>query len=133
MKPSKPLFILPYAPGAVKLTLEQAQLLFTDQEIAQGKQQGALNTVGEWQLPVSYVALCCSNTFNRDTFPVEHGPLHVFGKRTLSKVKQSGYQLEGRVKVNGTERRGFTSSQLFELPGGRLIDAAIIHAVGAAQ
>ena len=39
--------------------------------------------------------------------------------------------LEGRVKVNGKAYRGFTSSQLFELPDGKLINAATIHACGA--
>ncbi len=129
----KPLFVLPYTPGAVKLTEEQARLLFTDKEIEAGEQRGAMKTFSQWQIPLSFTALCTSNTFNRETYPVEHGPLHVYGKRTLSRPVQSGYQLEGKVSIGGKKYRGFTSNQLFELPNGKLIDAATIHAVNAAQ
>lgn len=125
--------VLPYESGAVKLSDEQARALFSEAEIAAGEQRGNVRTVGPWQLPVSYTALCTSNTFNRDVYPVEHGPLHVYGRRTLSRVRQSGYELEGRVSVGGRQYRGFTSSQLFELPGGKLISAATIHACGAAK
>lgn len=134
MTPRKTLlFIAPYSPGAIKLTEDQAKLLFTDAEIAAGVQRGNLASVGPWQIARSYQALCTSNTFNRDKYPVEHGPLHVYGKRTLTKVRESGYALEGRVSVGGKSYRGFTSSQLFELPDGRLISVATIHAVDAAR
>lgn len=123
--------ILTYTPGAVKLTAEQAKQLFSDTDIAAGEQQGHIETHGPWERPASYTALCTSNEWNREVFPHEHGPLHVYGKRTLTRPVQSGYQLEGRVKVNGKSYRGFTSSQLFELPDGKLIDVATIHAVGA--
>lgn len=125
--------ILPYKAGAIPLTREQAEQLFTPDEIAKGEQRGTVKTVGPWQLPVSYTALCTSNTFGDGGYPVEHGPLHVYGKRTLSKVRQSGHELEGRISINGKQCRGFTSSQLFELPNGKLINAATIHAVGAAK
>jgi len=128
----KPLFILEYG-SAVKLTDEQARALFTAAELEAGKQEGRTVCHGPWQLVSSYTALCTSNTFNRDVYPVEHGPLHVYGKRTLSRPRESGYQLEGTVSVGGRKLRGFTSSQLFELPGGKLISAATIHACGAAE
>ncbi len=129
----KALMVLQYTPGAIKLTEAQARLLFTDTDIEKGEQRGETKSIGPWQIPVTYQALCTSNIFYRDTYPVEHGPLHVYGKRVLFDLKASGYQLEGRVKVNGVSRRGFTSTQLFELPNGKLIDAAIIHACGAAE
>lgn len=127
------LFVLPYQAGAYKITQEQAELLFTSDEIAKGEQRGNARCVGPWQICAAYTALCTSNTFNRDAFPIEHGPLHVYGKRTLTSVRQSGYELEGRVSVGGRKMRGFTSSQLFELPGGKLINAATIHACEAAN
>jgi hypothetical protein len=92
-----------------------------------------MKTFGPWQIPLSYTALCTSNTFNQDVYPVEHGPLHVYGKRTLSRPRETGYQLEGAVSIGGRKLRGFTSSQLFELPNGKLISAATIHACGAAE
>lgn len=125
--------VLPYQSGAIALTQEQAEALFTPDEIEKGEQRGHVKTIGPWQLPVSFTALCTSNTFGRDTYPVEHGPLHVYGKRTMTSVRQSGYELEGRVSVNGKKHRAFTSSQLFELPNGKLISVATIHAVGAAS
>lgn len=124
------LFVLPYTPGAIKLSTEQAKQLFSDTEIAAGECRGEMHTSGPWQLPRSYKALCTSNTFGRDEFPIAHGPLHVYGKRTLTSARQSGYELEGKVIIGGRKYRGFTSSQLFELPSGKLINAAIIHACG---
>lgn len=136
MQPPKngnPLFILPYTPGAVKISDQQARLLFTDKDLEKCERKGELKTKGHWQIPVSYTALCTSNTFNREVYPVEHGPLHVYGYRTLTNVEQSGYKLEGKVTISGKKYRGFTSSQLFELPNGKLINVATIHAVGAAE
>jgi hypothetical protein len=129
----KAIMVLPYTPGAVRVTEEQAKLLFTADVISKGEQRGEIKTVGPWGLPVSFKALCTSNTFNRDVYPVEHGPLHVYGVRTLTNVRQSGYELEGRVSVGGKQYRGFTSSQLFELPDGKLVNMATIHAVDAAD
>jgi len=51
-----------------------------------------------------------------------------YGKRTLTNLRESGHQFEGQVSVNGRKVRGFTSSQLFELPDGKLINVATIHA-----
>lgn len=131
----KPLFILPYEPGAVKLTLEQARLIFSEAEIQAGHQNANIQHVGPWNVPFAYTALCTSNTWAPDvsTYLARRGPLHVYGKRTLTRPQQSGYQLEGRVSIGGKRYRAFTSSQLFELPDGRLIDAATIHACGAAS
>jgi hypothetical protein len=51
-----------------------------------------------------------------------------YGFRTLTGIRQGGYELEGRVSIGGRKYAAFTSSQLFELPDGRLIDIATIHA-----
>jgi len=125
---AKPL-VIPYKTGATPLNKEQADALFTqDQQATCSDIRGKLKHRGPWQIPISFKALCVAQSFNREVFPVEHGPLHIFGKRTLQKVKHSGYELEGKVKINGKYVRGFTSSQLFELPNKRLINVAIIHA-----
>jgi hypothetical protein len=128
---NKPLFVLDYKPGAVVLTEQQARLLFTDSEIEKGEARGEMSTVGMWQLPVRYRAVCTSNSFDRESFPIGHGPLNVYGKRCLVDIRQAGFEIEGRVTVNGKKHRGFSSSQLFELPSGKLISCAIIHAVDA--
>lgn len=80
-----------------------------------GEVRGDLRTFGPWALPVSYRALAVDCD------------CRVYGVRTLSRVRESGYALEGRVKVNGRSYRGFTSSQLFQRPDGSLVDVAVIH------
>ena len=50
----------------------------------------------------------------------------IYGVRTLSDIRESGYELEGRVSINWKKHRGFTSSQLFKLEDGKLVDVAII-------
>lgn len=124
--------VLPYTPGSLKLTEEHVKALgFTPEQIAHGEIRGELKTVGMWQIPVTYKALCTSNNWNEDQSGITHsGPVHVFGVRVLSAVRQSGHELEGRVSLNGRKYRGFTSSQLFELPNGKLISVATIHACG---
>lgn len=124
--------VLPYTPGSLKLTEEHVKALgFTADQIAQGEIRGELKTIGPWQLPVSYKALCTSNEWPEDKNGITHsGPVHVFGVRVLSGCRQSGHELEGRVSVGGKSYRGFTSSQLFELPNGKLINVATIHACG---
>ena len=125
---TKPIMVLAYTPGAIKLTNEQAALLFTKEQLASCDNiHGKLKTFGPWGIPINYQALCTSNVWS-EAFPHEHGPLYVYGQRTLNNVRQSGYELEGRVSVAGRKWRGFTSSQMFELPNGRLINVATIHA-----
>jgi hypothetical protein len=80
-----------------------------------GEVRGELRTFGPWSLPASYRALAVDSDCK------------VYGVRTLSHVRESGYALEGRVKVGGKSYRGFTSSQLFQRPDGSLVDVAVIH------
>jgi len=96
-----------------------------------GEMHGALKSVGPWGIPVSYRALCMSVVWTPEAhqrFTAERESETAYGMRTLSKVRQSGHQLEGRVSVGGKSVRGFTSSQLFELPTGKLIEVATIYA-----
>jgi hypothetical protein len=50
----------------------------------------------------------------------------VFGVRTLSGAKESGYCLEGKVSIGGKKYRGFTSSTLFKKDGQWVEVATII-------
>jgi len=50
----------------------------------------------------------------------------VFGERSLLNPKESGYQMEGQVSIEGKKYRAFTSSQLFERPDGSLCDVAML-------
>jgi len=126
---SKPFpFTVDYVTGAVPLTQAQADLIFTQEDIAKGQKRGQMKLFGPWQILVSYKALAIS----QDGWPNYenkwkgcHQTIH--GLRTLTQCRESGYEQEGRVSVKGKKFRGFTSSQLFELPDGKLVDCAIIH------
>ena len=107
--------------GAVPITMEQWQAFigpyYQDQSFD-------IKTVGPWCIPISCKALAVSYTWSNgftDTIT-----LH--GKRSLQKPRQESYHLAGSVSINGKKVRGFTSSQLFKLPDGRLLDVAVIHA-----
>ena len=78
----------------------------------------SLKTSGMWQIPVSYRALAMD----------QHG--RVFGMRTMSRPRQEGHCLEGRVKVDGKTYRAFTSSRLFTRENGSLCDVAILYVCG---
>lgn len=80
--------------------------------------RGNLKTQGRWSIPVSYRALAMDM----------HG--RVFGIRTMSNVRESGHELEGRVSIEGKKYRAFTSSKLFTRNNGTLCDVAIVYVCG---
>jgi hypothetical protein len=51
----------------------------------------------------------------------------IYGLRTLSQARQSGYQMEGRVSVGGKRCRAFTSSMMFEREDGSLCNVAVLE------
>lgn len=57
----------------------------------------------------------------------------VYGWRSLESPHESGYQLEGRVKVGGKRYRAFTSSQLFQRADGTLCDVATLIVCNGAK
>ena len=77
--------------------------------------RGELNTRGMWSIPVSYRALAMD--------------MHkrVFGIKTMTNVRESGYDLEGRLSIGGCKYRAFTSSQMFTRTDGSLCNVAIIY------
>ena len=121
-------------PVPVSLPITESELLalgIPAAAIASGEFRGELKTFGPWQIAISYRALCMSTVYTpkeHARFTAESETETVYGLRTLSDVHESGYALEGRVSVNGRKVRGFTSSQLFKLPDGRLINVDTIHA-----
>ena len=87
---------------------------------------GELKTYGVWNIPVSYKALTTSTLYSIDRTRIISET--VYGLRTMTNIRQSGYDLEGYVSINGKKYSCFTSSQLFELENGKLINVAVIHA-----
>ena len=51
----------------------------------------------------------------------------IYGIRTLTNCRESGYQIEGRVSIGGKKHRAFTSSQLFQRSNGSLCDVAVLY------
>jgi hypothetical protein len=92
--------------------------------------RGELKTYGPWGIPVSYRTLAMSTVYSPEgkrVYTAEQDETTAYGIRTMTNVHQSGYEIEGHTSVHGKKYRSFSSSQLFELPDGRLIDIAIIH------
>jgi hypothetical protein len=48
--------------------------------------------------------------------------------RSMGDCREAGYHMEGRVSLGGKKHKCFTSSILFELPDGKLVDVAVIFA-----
>jgi hypothetical protein len=118
MKPSP--LTLPAQAGAIQIT--EAQLASFGIEAQDTR--GELETFGPWSLPVRFRALAVSYVFSPNHWAET---VTLYGLRTMGKLRESGYCLEGRVSVEGRKRRGFTSSQLWQLLDGRLIETATIH------
>jgi hypothetical protein len=101
---------------SAKLSLEKALTFMSQSDIDAGEKRGQLKTRGMWQLPVNYRAIA-----------VDVKSHTIYGMRTLTDLQQLGYELEGRVCVNGKRVRAFTSTLMIELPNKRLINVAIIY------
>lgn len=83
-------------------------------------ERGKLKTVGYWGIPVSFSALCETKTWKKDRGYSECVGTTIWGRRTMGKCRQEGFQLEGRVSILGKTVRAFTSSQLFNLETDKL-------------
>lgn len=103
-----------------KLTMEQAEFIFIDP--AEHEQWAEIKTWGPWNLIYSFKALCVCQSFKGENA----GDITIYGYRKLQTPRQSGYEIEGYVSINNKRHSAFTSSHLFELENGHLIDVAII-------
>ena len=113
--------------GARPITSEQAAAIFTAAEIEAGEKRGDVSTSGPWGVIHGYRALAIGQDLSGVYHEYSGRPLKVYGFRQLSRPRQCGHELEGRVCVDGKSFRGFTTSALLELPGGRLVSVAAIH------
>lgn len=127
MKKTEPL-TLKAGVGSTPIPQEDAIRFFGQEAIDAGERRGEIETRGPWNIISSYKALAVTATWKDIGISydvVDEYTLH--GDRILSGAHESGYQLEGHVSIDGKKRSAFTSSILFELPGGRLINVAVIH------
>lgn len=112
---------------AIKITDKQAKLIF-GRVPDFPELRGDLRTFGPWQIPLSYRALCVTSLFDSSYGYCKTVHTIVFGFRTMVDIKQSGYQIEGRVSYQGKKIRCFSSTQMFELENGQLVNVAVIFA-----
>jgi len=110
---------------SLKLTKEQAEKLGID--ITQDIIHAEIETRGPWQIVTSFKALCISNTYEKSFVSYNLAKTEIHGFRKLSNPRQSGYELEGYVSINGKKYTAFTSSVLIEVDG-KLINVATINA-----
>ena len=94
----------------LKLSSEQFQSLIGGEP---RDVSGDLETYGPWQLPVRFKAVCVHREW-KDGFV---SSVTFFGPRTLGKLKQADWHLEGRCKVGGKEVRGHTCSIMVDVDG----------------
>ena len=120
-------FKMTWPSSVIKLTEAQAAELGIN--ISLDEQRGNLKTVGVWSIPVSFKTIAVSAKYE---VPEGHfskccTEKTVYGLRTMTNIRQSGYELEGYVSINGKKHSCFTSSDLFEV-NGKLINVSTIHA-----
>ena len=117
-------------PGySIVLTSEQFEQLGID--TSQDEIRLDVKTFGCWQIPVSVTGLCVECFWEKK--PEDYRPhvakIIIHGQRTMSKVSQGGYELDGIVSVDGVKRRCYTSSMIFETETGHLINVGTINLV----
>jgi len=103
----------------------------SEKDIDKGESRGKFKTIPPWGIPVTYRAMVMSRVYTpkeKQRYIAETETVTMYGIRTMGKISQSGYEIEGWLSLNGKKTRGFSSSQLFELENGKLVDIAIIHA-----
>lgn len=109
--------------GAIPATREQLHALgVSDAEIDAGEKRFESRHVGAWSICASIRAIVAVCDYKPDTRRDRYFPA-----RTAHDVKECGYHMEGRISLGGRKRHVFTSSQIFELPDGRLVNVAILH------
>ncbi len=117
-------FKMEWPSSVIKLTEEQALRLGIKDH-----QRGNLKTTGPWNIPVSFSAIAMTAKLEKPEghFSEFFTEKTVYGLRTMSNPRSSGYELEGYVSINGEKRSCFTSTQLFDI-NGTLLDVSVIHA-----
>ena len=114
--------------GAIPATLEQLHALgFTPEEIQAGEKRLESTHSGPWSICQSIRGIVERAEFLPETGGSKRW-VEFYPARIMSKPRASGYDLEGQISLNGAKTSAFTSSQLFELPDGHLVDCGIIFA-----
>ena len=120
--------VLKHETGATPLSFEQAKTFLTDAEIAAGEKRFEIETRGPWGQVSKVAGVAITATWIAETFGRRYiETMTIHGPRVLANAHEMGYDMEGRVSIDGKVWRAFTSSILFELPDKRLINVAVLH------
>jgi hypothetical protein len=114
-------------PGCVPIPLSVLSSLIGEKAIEAGKFRLDVKTKGLWQIPVSITGVCVSARWIDQSWgrTVSHYTLN--GIRTMTKPDALGYEMEGRVSLNGVKVRAFTSSVMFQIQEtGKLVSVAVL-------
>lgn len=127
-----PPLVLPNTSAALPVSFEQARQFLGEEAIASGERRLAIQTAGPWSIICACKGLAVTAEWvPHPSFPgtdrkeVKSYTLH--GERALCRATPSGYALEGEVSIEGKKWRAFTSSLLFRLPDGKLVNCAVLH------
>ena len=120
-----------YESGAIAIETSALESLIGPESIAKGERRFDLETVGPWHILRSIRGLAMTvesrephHCRNGETSPAT---VAFHGLRTGHDCRTPGTWTECRVSIGGRKRSAFTSSKLFQLPDGRLIDVAILY------
>ena len=129
MKKLEPLTLKAGA-GSTKIKLQDALIFIGAEAIEAGEKRGETQTHGPWSIITRYTALATTATWK--DIGISYNVVDeytLYGPQSLTNPKESGYNLEGYVSIQGAKRSAFTSSILFEIEEtGKLVDVAVIHA-----
>ena len=114
-----------------KLTKEQFFALgFTQKDLDKGERRFETEHSGPWEILTKCRGMVLEHVSFEDAEKNYRGSYthyYIFhGFRSLDKPKQSGYDLEGKISLNGKNIRAFTSSQLIDVEG-KLVNLAILY------
>lgn len=115
-------------PGCVPIPLSVLSSLIGEKAIEAGEFRLDVKTKGVWQIPVSITGVCVSARWIDQPWGgrnVSHYTLN--GIRTITKPEALGYEMEGRLSLNGVKVRAFTSSVMFQIQEtGKLVSVAVL-------
>jgi hypothetical protein len=115
--------------GSIPATVEQLLVLgFSPAEIEAGEKRAEAETLGPWQTVSRLRGIVVSVEFDRSAFPTRSKRFRAWPMRSMSRPRYMGYDMEGKISLDGVKVRAFTSSQLFELPNGKLINCFTLFA-----
>lgn len=125
MTPFYPFTMLAQDPYGFDFTWPDSVELPLDKD---GQLHFKITTWGPWSIANKLNALAITThlAVPKYTGDVRGAGVTVWGFRNLESPRESGYQYEGRVKVNGGRYRAFTSNKLITYRG-KLVNLAVLY------